>query len=250
MRLQDIMPYLETDLIGVADIEGIRESVTIDMNLFPSAKRIVVLACAHVKASLASCVNEARQYDTLSTYDEVRRASYRTAKHIQAHGYEAVAVPAFIPMDMGEGKSGMVGALDHRGAAVAARIGRWGQSGLLITERYGPRVRLASVLTNAPLEITEPLRRGLCLECLRCVEACPAKALAGNGLIDKKKCRRIVFVYGFRGFAGFMAELLEANGPRRKELLGSYAARELWQNFMSGNFYYCWECQAVCPVGS
>ncbi len=32
--------------------------------------------------------------------------------------------------------------------------------------------------------------------------------------------------------------------------MGSQMSLDLWQNFMSGNYYYCFACQAVCPVGS
>jgi hypothetical protein len=33
------------------------------------------------------------------------------------------------------------------------------------------------------------------------------------------------------------------------ELLSSQVSLDLWQNFMTGTYYYCFACQAVCPVG-
>jgi len=30
---------------------------------------------------------------------------------------------------------------------------------------------------------------------------------------------------------------------------GAQLSLELWQNFMTGNDYYCFACQAACPAG-
>jgi hypothetical protein len=43
--------------------------------------------------------------------------------------------------------------------------------------------------------------------------------------------------------------LFEAPAEKRKELTGSQLSLDLWQNFMTGNYYYCFACQAACPVG-
>jgi epoxyqueuosine reductase len=48
----------------------------------------------------------------------------------------------------------------------------------LITPQYGARVRLVSVITNAPLVADEPLSEAVCLgeKCGLCVRNCPAQA--------------------------------------------------------------------------
>jgi len=48
----------------------------------------------------------------------------------------------------------------------------------LLTERFGPRARFVSILTDAPLETGSPLDKP-CGKCRACVNACPVKAFSG-----------------------------------------------------------------------
>jgi len=64
--------------------------------------------------------------------------------------------------------------------AVRAGLGEIGRMGLLVTERYGPRVRLGLVTTNMPLEPDKPRPFGLqefCAGCQKCAETCPPRAI-------------------------------------------------------------------------
>ena len=65
-------------------------------------------------------------------------------------------------------------------AARYAGLGSLGRSGLLLTEDYGPCIRLGAVLTN--LELGRTPRKAstaarLCTTCDRCAQACPAGAI-------------------------------------------------------------------------
>ena len=59
----------------------------------------------------------------------------------------------------------------------------------------------------------------------------------------------MIFAGGYRAWRAFLLALIEASSEQRKELLSSQVSLDLWQNFMTGNYYYCFACQAVCPVG-
>jgi epoxyqueuosine reductase len=64
--------------------------------------------------------------------------------------------------------------------AVQAGLGEVGRHSLLITEEYGPRLRLGKIFTDMPLIISEPKRFGVkefCDICQRCSSACPPKAI-------------------------------------------------------------------------
>lgn len=62
-------------------------------------------------------------------------------------------------------------------AAPLAGLGMQGKNTILISEVYGPNLRLGAVLTSAKLEPDTPFIRDLCGDCTRCIKACPTKAL-------------------------------------------------------------------------
>jgi len=69
----------------------------------------------------------------------------------------------------------------HKMAATRAGLGWIGKTDLLISEKFGPRVRFASVLTNYSFQqIGEPVTKSKCGSCNICVEKCPAQAANGK----------------------------------------------------------------------
>ncbi len=64
--------------------------------------------------------------------------------------------------------------------AVQAGFGEVGRHSLLITEEYGPRLRLGRIFTDLPLVISRPKKFGVkefCSICDRCAVGCPPKAI-------------------------------------------------------------------------
>lgn len=65
--------------------------------------------------------------------------------------------------------------------AIEAGLGELGRNGLLITEKFGPRVRLCKVFTDLPLLPEEPHFFGVeefCRKCMKCAEDCPSRAIS------------------------------------------------------------------------
>jgi ferredoxin len=102
-------------------------------------------------------------------------------------------------------------------AGVLAGLGVIGKNNLLITEKYGPRVRLRAVNTSAQLE-PDPIIESYdyCRNCNLCIYYCPAKAF-GTGKYDRDTC----------------LSYCQAN----LEELSQYSV--LW----------CMQCSYVCPIG-
>ncbi len=67
--------------------------------------------------------------------------------------------------------------------AVEAGLGGWGRHGLLITRDYGPRVRVAKILTDIPLALDKPDYKfaksveKFCRTCMTCAEKCPSASI-------------------------------------------------------------------------
>lgn len=65
--------------------------------------------------------------------------------------------------------------------AIAAGLGELGRMGLLITKKYGPRVRLCKVFTDMPLAYDQPADFGVeafCKTCKKCAKHCPSRAIS------------------------------------------------------------------------
>lgn len=67
--------------------------------------------------------------------------------------------------------------LSHRAVAACAGLGWVGKNALVITKRYGPAVKIAAVLTNAPTECSKEVFLSRCGRCTECISACPADAI-------------------------------------------------------------------------
>jgi len=65
--------------------------------------------------------------------------------------------------------------------AVQAGLGEVGRNGLLITQKYGPRIRIAKVYTDLEIAPDKPVKFGVrefCRLCKKCADACPAQAIS------------------------------------------------------------------------
>jgi len=238
------------DLVGVVDARDLPEHQEGISRILPSSKSVVVVASRHSLAALRSSNNQVAQFDTIHSYGQAERAAHRTARFLESNGYASVAIPAFIPIDMAEPKKGMRGEICWRRAGVRCGLGSYGENGLLITREFGAAVRVSGLVTEADLEADRPLDGDVCDHCMRCVESCPADALSGEGKIDKKRCGDVIFEYGFRYFKRVIQEIREFDPSATREVPEDVRLLEMWQTFMTGNYYYCFQCQCQCPASA
>ena len=93
--------------------------------------------------------------------------------------------------------------LPHKTIATRAGLGWIGKSALFTTLKYGSALRLCSVLTDAPLELGEPILKSRCGKCNICKDACPGGAISGknwnyqlkrNDFYDDRKCEKYALI--------------------------------------------------------
>ena len=102
-------------------------------------------------------------------------------------------------------------------AAALAGVGTIGKNNLLLTERFGPRVRLRIIVTDAELLKSSHKQESFCDTCPRfCWSACPANAFA-TGRFNREAC-------------------IEDSESHAEKL-------------SDNSFLYCKECEIACPVG-
>ena len=89
--------------------------------------------------------------------------------------------------------------LPHKTLAVRAGFGWIGRNNLLVTDSYGCRLTLSTVLTNAPLTAEEAVQMpNRCGSCMACVRACPVNALSGKKWTPQTQRDKIVDVEACR----------------------------------------------------
>jgi epoxyqueuosine reductase len=141
--------------------------------------------------SIATTLDPSIIYDidngpTIRYYQEYNRANDFLTELCEiavdlltSRGNKAIAIKPTIAKDEMNYKT-LATQLPNKTIATRAGIGWIGKSALLITKEYGPAIRLASVITDAELETAAPINKSSCGDCTRCVDNCPAKAIAGS----------------------------------------------------------------------
>lgn len=113
--------------------------------------------------------------------------------------------------------------LVDRAAAVRAGVGWWGKNTMVLAPKVGPWVLIGSVVTDALLEITPPMKRD-CGTCDACIPACPTGALVAPGVLDARRC---------------LAAWAQAPGVIPAE----------YREAMGDRLYGCDDCLDACPPG-
>ena len=107
----------------------------------------------------------------------------------------------WIPPVAQENETELRALFSFKTAAARAGIGWFGKNDVIITERYGPRVRLSAILIDEPFVYGRPFTESRCPDgCTKCVDICPCKALKNrqwtigtdrSEMIDYQKCNRM-----------------------------------------------------------
>jgi len=168
-------------LFGVAELTWIDKSdFLLEPELLIRLPRAISLA-APVSTTVLATIHEHPNQLYFHHYRQLNalldRISLRMVREIEQAGFKALAIAASQIVDWQNQRAH----LSHKRIAQFSGLGWIGRNNLLVTPEYGSQVRLATVLTNMPLEAECGLRtaeRGAgCGECRACVAACPAQAI-------------------------------------------------------------------------
>ena len=182
--LEEYTRGLGVDLFGVADLTESQVNSFIlgqggeHISSFPASISLGIRLLDPVVDQLYRHEEPSAIYSYKGLYNSANanldRAALLIAKKIQKAGFKAYPIPA--SQTIAERK--LEGAISHKLSAHLSGLGWIGKNCLLITPEYGPRVRFATVLTDAPLEAGQPINNE-CGDCRDCVEICPPGAFTG-----------------------------------------------------------------------
>jgi len=182
-ELENYSKALGMDLFGVADLTCATEYISNQggkhVGGFPRAISLGIRLVDDVLDQLTNHQDLVTIASYRGVYDSANQAldqaSLMVAKKIQESGFRAYPISASLTLN----NDNIEAVFSHKLAANLAGLGWIGKNCLLVTPQYGPRIRFATVLTDAPLETGTSIQNG-CGICTRCVDICPTKALTGT----------------------------------------------------------------------
>jgi epoxyqueuosine reductase len=200
--MEEMKSKLDVELIGVASVEKstskeLKDRATL---LLRNAKSAVVLGKEIYKEIVSLLgpskeAGEAERGELLGAHTDylngrLNRAVHELASFFKQEGYRSLPLPAVGPTD----QRFLTSLFSFKHVAQLAGLGTIGRHSLLITPEFGPRVRLACLLTEASLEASQLTYKDYCIDCDACIRECPAQALQtpeqGEGYsINKFACR-------------------------------------------------------------
>jgi len=172
--IKDTLISAGADLVGIGALDEIPENMRCGL---PVGICIAVQYPKDVIRGIADLPTK-EYYDQSNLMNEkLDELAILGADKITALGYRAVPqTRAYV----GQFKTDYSPLLPHKTVATRAGLGWIGKSALLVTEEFGPMIRLTSVLTDAPLETADPINRARCGDCTECTKACLAGAISGK----------------------------------------------------------------------
>ena len=164
------------DLVGIADLAPFQQGwPTLPPDLLAPYTRAISVAVRLDNPVIDAIADRpttgyAEHYRAVNA--ELDRITGAVAAWISSRGCRADPVPASKIMDT----ENLLGAVSHKAIARMAGIGWQGKSLLIISPEFGPRIRLATVLTDMQLTPDSPLKNR-CGACTACTDACPVSAI-------------------------------------------------------------------------
>jgi epoxyqueuosine reductase QueG len=175
-RVKALCKELRVDLVGTADLAPFKAAGACHpadlLDPYSRAIAIGIHLDDDVLDEIRTGPTPAYNQAYIDANAKLDAAATRIERWIHEQGFKAVGIPASKIVDTGR----RFGAISHKAVAHAAGLGWQGKSLLLVTPEHGPRVRLATVLTDMPLT-SGKIKPNNCGKCHACVDACPARAI-------------------------------------------------------------------------
>ncbi|UCE21800.1 MAG: 4Fe-4S dicluster domain-containing protein, partial [Candidatus Aminicenantes bacterium] len=197
--IKNIIKYLGGDICGICLLDQSyvyshvgRGPEPYGQKIIMSHKYAIAFALEMDLGMIASAPRAPVIVETGRKYVEAAKISITAASFVRRLGFPARAHIA------GSNYQVMLPPLAWKGG-----LGELGRLGILITGKYGPRIRLGLITTDLPLIPDVPINLGIqefCRKCQKCARNCPAKAIPygdkseENGVlkwtINREECYR------------------------------------------------------------
>jgi epoxyqueuosine reductase len=171
-RIRDILEQEGVCCVGFADVSFLGLPITRE---YPFG---ICFAIRHDDAVVDQLPNDELWQQMSSSLTEKTGYIYQTVQGLlESWGYHHRRIPSTTRVDElpdpGE-------ELPQKTLATLSGLGWVGKSSLLISPKFGPRIRLGTLLTDMPLKVDTAIILSQCNDCRACVDACPVEAIKGT----------------------------------------------------------------------
>ena len=225
MELKEYILNLGASKVGFADVGAFLPEYLSHLNSGVSiAIRLSDETISHIKNEPTHTYYH--HYRTVNAF--IDQITLQITMKIQEMGYLAIAIPSSQSINDNKGEREYKALLSHKMVATLSGLGYIGKSALLVTEEFGPRVRLGTILTNMPLEYGNPISESKCGECNICTRLCPAFAIKGvnwdssktrEDLYDPRACSSHMNNHYYHIGRGSVCGICIKNCPKGKNIL-------------------------------
>lgn len=166
-------------------------------NIWPWVKNVIVLGIPLYSPMMATTPSMVYQelYDTSNrVLDDM--ACQLTNYIVNELHYKAIFFPRDCYYNIDVLVKNPSAAFSHVMAGYYAGMGTIGDSHNLLTREFGPRLRIVSILTDAPIAEDKMLEKNLCIHCKQCLRKCPSHCFTEMGQagapyeMDKVACTK------------------------------------------------------------
>ncbi len=216
LKIRKIIEAEGACIVGFADVSGLGLPVTRE---YPFG---ICFAIRHDDTAVNQLPNDEPWLQMATSLTDKAKYIYQAIEELlRSWGYQLKRVDSGIQQDdfpdPGE-------ELPLKTIATLSGLGWIGRSTLLVSPRFGPRIRLGMRLTDMPLETDSPITQSQCGDCRACVDVCPVDAIRG--------------------------ELWSQTIPRYELLNLPRCYDYLWSKKVAlGRRQTCGICLKMCPVG-
>lgn len=223
LRYSEYISWLENDFHAGMDFMARPDAIGKRQDprfLLPDCKTIICLAIAYrpnpsKPPSEPSCpIGTIAAYATYPDYHDILREKISQLQHFITDNLSASA-NYYIAVDTAP--------ILEKNFFQQAGLGWIGRNSCLTSAGHGSWLLLGELLTTLPLQADQTLPSHSCQDCLRCMIACPTKALQPNYTVDARRCLSYLTI--------------EHRGPISEEFRPKMGTR----------IFGCDTCQHICP---
>jgi epoxyqueuosine reductase QueG len=177
-KLKEFALNAGASLFGVCELKPEQEEIFLPRETLKGLNRAVSMAVRLSDDILDGIIDKPTRlyfhhYRSVNMF--LDQLAITVQQFIQKEGFRALPIPASQILDWEK----QLGHLSHKRFAELAGIGWLGRNNLIVSPKHGAKIRLATILTDMPLDVDKPLNDS-CGECKKCISVCPAASIKDN----------------------------------------------------------------------